>query len=110
MDVHGNGSQVRDRTVCTRLSPGEMYLLNLLTSMCDTSRSGMLRAALVLVASLMLSPGKGVDARLLSGAVERVGDSWSDVGRLLESCRRNGLRIDPSRLEEVLGGGDSYRL
>ncbi len=69
----------------------------------------MLRAALVLVANLMLSPGRGDSTKLLSGAIERVGDSWGDVGRLLESCRRNGLQIDPSRLEEVLGSGDAYR-
>lgn len=105
MAVPGNGSRIRDKTVCTRLSPSEMYILNLLTSMCDTSRSNLVRVALLVFARLSLLTIQHRGSVMVSDAMDRVGEVWDEVARLLESCRRGGLAIDPSRLAEALEVG-----
>ena len=90
--------RIRDKTVCTRISHDEAYILNLLASRCGVSKSSILRVALALLAKYTVLNGNLVGGR----AVRAAESIWAEADMILESCRSRGLRV-----EELLVAGEA---
>ncbi len=88
-DVEFSINLPRDKTVCTKISNNEQYLLNLLIEACDSSRSAIIRAAIIELAYNLIN---NLDSTKTDSEIYVIIKSSIDEAReVLRKCRAEAV-------------------